>query len=132
MGIRGLAAAVIVALGLPGCGGIVDPSKNDVSQVSGTFQVGSADDPRQFSASKNGEFFVTLTALAPDSAAFVGMNFGQQTSGGCAFINNTVAAVGRQAFGGRIDKGNYCVQVYDAGLSTLSGPQTYTLRISVP
>jgi hypothetical protein len=60
------------------------------------------------------------------------MNFGQQTSGGCASISTVPAIVGRQALGGRIDKGSYCVQVFDPGLVPLSGPQTYTIRISAP
>jgi hypothetical protein len=132
MGFRGIAAAMMIAFTLSGCGGIVDPSKNTVTPFSGTFEVGGSDTPKTFSASKNGEFFITLTAVAPDTTAVLAMTFGQQVSGGCAVVNTTLATVGRQAFGGRIDKGNYCVQVGDSGLATLSGPQTYTIRVSVP
>jgi hypothetical protein len=132
MGIRGFVAAAITALIVSGCGGITSPSDNVITPHSGTIEVLGSDNPIQFSASKNGEFFVTLTALSPDSTATIGMNFGQQTSGGCAFISQAPAIVGRQALGGRIDKGNYCVQVFDPGLVTLSGPQTYTIRISTP
>ena len=132
MGIRGLAAAVIVTFAASGCGGIIDPSKNTVTPFTGIFDVGGADTAKSFSASRNGEFFVTLTALAPDSTAIVGMGYGQQTSTGCGIISSNVVVVGQQAFGGQINKGNYCIQVYDSGYSTLSGPQAYTIRISAP
>jgi hypothetical protein len=133
MGFREVATAAVIACTLPACGGIVDPSKNTVQTFPGVFEPGGSGPVHDFSASRNGEFFVTLTALAPDATAVVAISFGQRTSGGCALITSTVAAVGRQALGGPLDKGSYCVQVSDSGLGTpLSGPQTYSLRVSFP
>jgi hypothetical protein len=132
MGPRGIAAAIVIALTVSGCGGVIDPSNNTITPFSGTFDIGNLDTPKMFSATKNGEFFITLTALAPDSTAVVGLYFGQLVSGNCSLSNPNFVTVGHHAFGGQIDKGNYCVQVYDSGLQTLSGPQTYTIRVSAP
>ena len=133
MTFRGLVAAILWRRTLPACGGITDPSKNTTVMFSGTFDVGGAGNPHNFSASKNGEFFVTLTALTPDTTTgIVLVTLGQQISGGCQFLTNTVTAVGRQAFAGPLDKGNYCLQVGDSGLNVFSGPQSYTLRVSFP
>jgi hypothetical protein len=133
-----LATAIALGLIVSGCGGIVNPSSNTVDPFSGTFDIGGGGELHLFSAGKNGEFFVTLTALSPDSTAFVGIFLGQQNSGGCQQIfgygsySSNFAQLNRQALGGPLDKGNYCLQVYDSGYSTLSGPQTYTVRVSHP
>jgi hypothetical protein len=132
MGFRGIAVAIAIAGVLPACGGIVNPSDNDVQTVSGTFDVGGVGPVHEFSASRNGEFFVTLISLAPDATATLAMSWGQRNSGGCGLITTVPAIVNRQALGGRIDKGDYCVQLSDPLLAVLSGPQTYTVRISVP
>jgi hypothetical protein len=131
---------MVIALGffVSGCGGIVDPSKNTVQPFSGTFNVGGTGPTHLFSASRNGEFFVTLTSLSPDANAFVGILLGQQTSGGCqqffgyGSYTNDYAQLNRQALGGPLDKANYCLIVYDSGVVALSGPQTYTVRVSHP
>jgi hypothetical protein len=132
MALRRITAAIILACILPACGGIVNPSSNTVTPFSGTFEVGGAGPVHEFSASRNGEFFVTLTALAPDPAAAVAISFGQRTSGGCGLITSTIAFVNRQALGGPLDKGNYCIQLSDSGLVTLTGQQSYTVRVSAP
>ena len=132
MPFRHIAAAIVLACALQACGGITDPSKNQVVPFSGVFEVGGAGPVHDFSASKNGEFFVTLTALAPDTTAIVAITLGQRLSGGCSLLSTQYANVGRQAFTGPLDKGNYCLQVADSGLAVLSGPQTYNLRVSAP
>jgi hypothetical protein len=129
------AAAALVGLLslLPGCGGIVDPSKNTVVTFTDSLDVGGSGPTHLFSASKNGEFFITLTSLTPDTTAAVGIIWGQQVSGGCSQISgNSFAQVNRQAIGGPIDKADYCVVVVDTGASILSGRQTYTIRVSHP
>ena len=132
MAFRHIAAAIVLACTLQACGGITDPSKNQVQPFSGVFDVGGAGPIHDFSASKNGEFFVTLTALTPDTTAIVAVTLGQRLSGGCSLLATQYANVGRQAFTGPLDKGNYCLQVTDSGLAVLSGPQSYTLRVSFP
>lgn len=132
MRFRAIAAVIAIACGLPACGGISSPSNNTVQTFPGVFEVGSSGPVHDFSASRNGEFFVTLTSLTPDSTAIVAVSFGQRSAGGCGLITSTFASVGRQALGGPLDKGSYCVQVADSGLSTLTGAQTYSLRVSAP
>jgi hypothetical protein len=132
MAIRQLAAAIVLACTLAACGGITDPSTNQVVPFSGTFDVGGSGTIHSFSASKNGEFFVTLTSLTPDTTAIVGVTLGQGSGSNCVAITNTVTTVGRQAFNGPLNKGDYCIQVGDSGLVVLSGPQSYTIRVSFP
>jgi hypothetical protein len=133
MPIRRILAVVSLAALVAACGGIVDPSKNAVDTPSGTIPVGGVADPFSFSVGKTGEFFVTITSLTPDPNIVVGMALGQPQTGGCApfpyYINN-VAQLNRQALGGQIDKGDYCISMYDVGL--LKQPASFTLRVSHP
>src|SRR5215217_2947177 len=79
-----LAAIFSASLLTASCGGITDPSKNTVENVSGTLNVGSAVEHR-FTSSKTGELSVKITALAPTSNAFLGLSWTQATSDGtCA------------------------------------------------
>jgi hypothetical protein len=83
--------------------------------------------------SKVGEFFVTISALAPDPNIFMGIIFGQPATGGCAqFQVNPQAHLNSQALGGQIEKGTYCVQMADVGFVSPATPTTYTLRLSYP
>jgi len=132
-----IAAVVCLAAMLSGCGGISSPSENHVETPSGTVSsltVGTGLGPvHTFTVSKVGEFFVTITALAPDQNIFMGVIFGQPVTGGCGqFQVNTQAHVNAQALGGQIEKGTYCVQVADVGFVSPTTPTTYTLRLSYP
>jgi hypothetical protein len=133
--IRRLAVVVFLTAIIPACGGISSPSENTVEMFPGTVAVGGQGPTHNFSASKTGEFFVTITALTPDPNVFLGIAVGQQTGGGCSAINlggyvNNFAQRDRQALGGQIQKGNYCVGVYDVGYLTQAA--NYTLRVSHP
>lgn len=114
------------------CGGIDSPSSNQVETLTGTVAVGDAIS-HPFSVGKTGELFATITQLSPDTNVLIGMSVGQATSSGCApligFINNT-AHLNAQALGGVIQKGSYCLQVFDAGF--LTQPANYTVRLSHP
>jgi hypothetical protein len=139
MHLHRLASALALAFVLSACGGVGGPSENRTETFSGTLDVGGTGRTTHlFSANKNGEFFATLTALSPDATAYVGILAGQQIGGGCQQIfgygryNNDFAQVNVQALSGPLDKGNYCLIVYDSGYSRLSGPQTYTVRVSYP
>jgi hypothetical protein len=129
------AAAVCLACALSACGGIVDPAKNTTENFAGTVPVGGISPSlHTFSVGKTGEIFVTITALSPDQNVLVGVVLGQPSNGQClpyqGYINN-VAQLNRQALGGQIQKGSYCVSVYDGAL-TLSQPTNYTVRVSHP
>jgi hypothetical protein len=125
--------AVIVGLAgvLSACGGINSPSQNQVQDFPGTLLVGGSN-IHQFSASKTGEFFVTVTALG-DRTLTIGTGLGQMVSGGCAPISGFTQSFSRwnqQSIGGPISKGSYCLIVYDPGL--LLAPLTYTVQVSHP
>jgi hypothetical protein len=138
MHLHRLASVLALAFVVSSCGGVGGPSENRMEPFSGTFDVGGTGPTHVFSASRNGEFFVTLTALSPDATAYVGILAGQQIGGGCQQIfgygrySNDFSQVNVQALSGPLDKGNYCLIVYDSGYSRLSGPQTYTVRVSYP
>lgn len=130
-----IAAVVCLAAMLASCGGISSPSQNQTQNFSGTVPAGSSGPIHSFSVGKVGEFFVTITALAPDQNIFLGAVFGQPVNGGqgCAsFQTNYQAHLNAQALGGQIEKGTWCVQLVDIGFVSPTTPTTYTLRVSYP
>src|SRR5262245_12190245 len=128
-----IAAVVCLAAMVSTCGGVSSPSQNQVQTPSGTVSSGGAGPVHTFTVSKVGEFFVTITALAPDQNIFLGVIYGQPVTGGCGqFQVNPQAHLNAQALGGQIEKGTYCVQVVDVGFVSPTTPTTYTLRLSYP
>jgi len=113
--------------------GISSPSNNTVENFSGSVGPGGLASHSFSVARSGGEIQVTITALGPSPSAFMGVALGQPVADRCSpligYVNNT-ALLNRQALGGPIDKGNYCVAIYDPG--TLTVTQTYTLRVSHP
>ena len=131
---RALCSAwVLVLVGvLYGACGIADPSKNAQDVFTAPLSVGGVN-THTFSASKSGEFSVTVNSVSPDASTILGTAFGQILSGGCALVPGYVNGFSRlniAALTGPIDKGNYCIQVYDPGSLTRS--ETYTVTVSHP
>jgi hypothetical protein len=120
---------VAAALFLGGCSGVADPSKNRVENFSGTLNVLGTSD-HFFSVDKNGEVVVRLTSISPNQAAILGVGLGQQANSTCAVVSVNQAGLNRDAFSGPIQKGSWCVRVYDNG--TLTAAQTYTIQVSHP
>jgi hypothetical protein len=112
-----------------GCGGVVGPSQNVVENMSGTLAVNGRSD-HEFRVSKNGEFEVKITQLAPNADAILGLQYGPLQNGQCGIIGNNFARLNQVALGGFINSGNYCLIVSDVG--SLTQPATYTLRVSHP
>jgi len=129
-----IAAVVCLAAMLSSCGGVSSPSSNQVVTPSGTVSSGGVGPIHTFTVSKVGEFFVTITALAPDQNIFLGVVAGQPVGNTCpaTFQANYQAHLNTQALGGQIEKGTYCVQLGDVGFVSPTTPTTYTLRISYP
>jgi hypothetical protein len=128
-----IAAVVSLAAMLSGCGGVSSPSSNQSQNFTGSVSSGGVGPVHTFTVSKVGEFFVTITQLAPDQNIFMGVVFGQQVGGGCTQTQaNYAAHVNTQALGGQIEKGTWCVQVGDIGQVSTTTPTTYTLRVSYP
>lgn len=131
-----LLAACGLCVSLAGCGGIIDPSKNTITPISGTLLPGQPNtgNAHQFKVSKNGELLVTLTSVAPSpsSGGSLGVALGQFTNGSCALLAGYIASgvVNRAIQFYQIQKGDYCIFVYDPGVITVQ--TTYTGNISHP
>lgn len=135
-----LSAALLVAAAacVAGCGGIVDPSQNQVETFSGTIAVGGQGPAHGFSASKTGEIQVKITQLTPSTSnTFVGVLWtGRNSNGTCAgslgavFGQNNFAQVGLPAISTQILSGGYCVILYDVGSFTTT--ESYTVTVSHP
>jgi hypothetical protein len=131
MRIRFAAAVAIAALTAAACGGVTDPSKNTLDTFSDTVAVGGTSRVYTFNASNTGEFTIIVTAMSPVSNAVLGSIFGQNTSGGCAPLQqNNFTVLNAVALSGSIVKGSYCVVAFDVG--GLLAPENFTMTISHP
>jgi hypothetical protein len=112
-----------LAAGLAGCSGVIDPSKNTVEQFSGQVLVGGTL-VKQFSWSKQGEIEVTMTSVTPTPAnGPLAMYLGQpDSSGNCFQLAGYLsqAIVNRTVQFGVVQKGSYCLAVYDPGVLTVA------------
>jgi hypothetical protein len=113
------------------CGGIVDPSKNQMQEFSGTVSP-QGFSPHPFSVNKTGEISIKITALAPLNNVPLGIIWAQAASdGSCvSVIQSGIGNLGIPAITGQIFSGSYCVLVYDLGI--LTAPETYTIVVSHP
>jgi hypothetical protein len=132
---KGAAVALATAaLFTISCGGIVDPSKNQMQEFSGTVlpQNTAGFGTHPFSVNKTGEISIKITALAPLNNVPLGIIWAQAASdGSCvSLIQSGIANLGIPAITGQIFSGNYCVLVYDLGI--LTAPETYTIVVSHP
>jgi hypothetical protein len=132
-------AALLAAAGLMtiSCGGITDPSQNNVQTFSGAYAPGSYSAGFAFNAANGGELTVRITALAPSTTTYVGLLWSQAGSdGGCtspggALFQTNFAQLNVPAItGAQIVAGNYCIFAYDSvGLTTT---ETFTMTVSHP
>jgi hypothetical protein len=127
---RILAPLFLAAVLAGGCGGVIDPSQNQVDEKTGTIAPGGLVF-QPFSVSKNGEFEIRITNLN-NADALLHMAYGPDT-GGCtgASLGEKYLQLNQAGFGGLIQKGNYCVYLRD-DLLALKAESPYTLRISHP
>ncbi|HZR23221.1 MAG TPA: hypothetical protein VFA59_06520 [Vicinamibacterales bacterium] len=134
-----LGAAILAAAALAtiSCGGITDPSTNQVEtfsdKVTPVSLGGTGGGPQHhFNMSNNGEYSIKVTAMTPTFNNFFGvlLTFGSD----CSSIvgQNVLSIVGSQALAGAVfQKGAYCVQIYDAQ-GTMTASENYTLTVSHP
>lgn len=129
---------VAAAVAAAGCGGITDPSQNQIETFTGTIAVGGQGSPHGFSASKTGEIQVKITQLTPSTSnTFVGVLWtGRNSSGTCSgtvgavFGQNNFAQVGLPAISTQILSGGYCLILYDVG--SFQASESYTVTVSHP
>lgn len=133
---RFAAAIAVAGLITIGCGGIVDPSQNQVETFSGTIAAGGGgQSANAFTAAKGGELTVKITALSPITQTYIGVAWIQAASdgscnGGVLYSTNFAQLNVPAISGARIIAGKYCVVVYDIGTFTV--PETYTVSVSHP
>jgi hypothetical protein len=113
------------------CGGIVDPSKNQVETFSGTVNPGS-NSARAFSSSKSGEISVKMLTITPASVPYLGIEWVQGDASSCngGILQTQIAAANTTVISGQIVSGQYCIVVFDA--IGLAQPATYSLTVSHP
>src|SRR4029077_21090220 len=131
MRFRFAAALAIAALVSMSCGGVTDPSQNTVDTFTATLAVGGFN-IHAFSASNSGEISVIIKALSPVTNAVLGVIYGlPQSDGSCAAINGSAWSLTSVVFSNAIQKGSYCLGVYDY-FSALTVPENYTITVSHP
>lgn len=114
------------------CSGINDPSKNVNVDFTGTLEQNEGD-VFEFDVNKgNGEYTAQLTALAPDPSSGFSIYLGQVVNGLCTPIlgQQGTARLNQIALNSTIQKGHYCIQLFDLGF--IPRAQTYTLHVSHP
>jgi hypothetical protein len=128
------ALLVVIGCVASACGGLVDPSKNQLETINGTLQPGTFD-TYPYTISKSGEYTITLVSLTPalPLGGSVGVAFGLSASGGgCQQISTNPAAVaGRQVLGTSITPGNYCIVIADTN-GFVRTPTAYVMQFSHP
>ena len=130
-----VSAALVLALAgaiSVSCGGIVDPSQNQVETFAGTVQPAGAR-AHAFKASKTGELAIKVVSLTPASTPVIGMQWvqgdGTNCNGGLLQVNQ-FATANITAISGQIISGNYCVVMYDS--IGLTQPANYSITVSHP
>ena len=135
MTVRALLVASAAVFALAACG-ISDPSDNKTVPISGTLQPGQAGTgiSHPFTASKNGELSVTFTAVTPppSTGGSLLVTLGQMLSGTCQIspVYTQAIIVNRSNQFYQINKGDYCIFVYDPGVITTA--TVYNGTISHP
>jgi hypothetical protein len=126
-----VAATVLAAILFTSCGGVTDPSQNQVQNFSAVVQPGSFGFS-PFNVSNPGEYTITLLSLTPPASVFVLASLANLVSGQCVspIQQNSLAAPGHIVLSGSINPGSYCVAIADEGVFTV--PETYTVQVSHP
>lgn|SRR5262249_4389344 len=128
---------VVSVLFASACGGIVDPSSNQVETFTGQIAVGGRA-VHGFSASRTGEISVKITALSPaSSSTFVGIVWtGRAADGTCngqlgaLYGQNNLSQLNVPAISAQILQGGYCITLFDVG--TFTTTTSYTVTVSHP
>jgi hypothetical protein len=129
-----VSAAVVLALAGAvsiSCGGIVDPSQNNVETLSGTVAP-TGTSVKMFNASKTGEIQVKMLTITPAAVPALGMQWVGSGDGSCngQLWQSTIATSNTTAISGQIQSGSYCLIVYDYLGQTVTA--NYSLTVSHP
>jgi len=123
MGFPRILAVCALASLLTSCSSVIDPSKNQTTPISGQVAVGGAL-ITPVSWSKQGEVQVTITSVTPTpTLGPLALYLGQEDNAGNCFQLAgylSQAIVNRTVQFGVLQKGSYCVGVYDPGALTVA------------
>lgn len=129
----------VVLLASAGCAGSpLSPSQLEelaaLTTITDTFSgavAAGATVVHSFSGKAGGNVSLTLTAVAPDSAAVLGLGFGTWNGSACAVqVSTTLARLNEVYQASVAAAGNYCVAVSDVGTSPPG--TTYTVQVAHP
>ena len=129
-----VSAALVLALAGAisiSCGGIVDPSQNQVEPFSGTVAPAGVSLVK-FSAAKTGEIQVKMLTITPAAVQALGMQWVGSGDGSCngQLWQSTIATSNATAISTQIQSGNYCLILYDYINQTVAA--NYSLTVSHP
>lgn len=130
-------AASAAALAFVACG-ISSPSNNKTVPISGTLQPGQSGTgiSHPFTVSKNGELSATFTSVTPppSTGGTLFVTLGQVTSGNCAvspaYTQPIIVNRSNQFY--QINKGDYCLFVFDPPPGVITTATVYNGSISHP
>lgn len=127
---------LVAALAAASCSSVTAPSDNQTETFSGTLDLKGLK-IHGFTVSNSGEVEVKITALAPNPNVFLGTVVGQpQADGACGFTPflqpNEFSTLNIVSVTGQIQKGNWCVGIYDPLPGRLAVASTYTLQVKHP
>jgi hypothetical protein len=113
------------------CGGIVDPSQNQVEPFSGTVAPGGVSLVK-FSSPKTGEIAVKMLNITPAAVPALGIQWVGSGDGNCngQLWQSTIATANTTVISGQILSGSYCLVVYDYLGQTVAA--NYSLTVSHP
>jgi len=125
----GASTVILAALITVSCGGVVDPSKNQVESFTDTLNPGGSW-CKQVTVNNGGEYSIKITALSPTPTAVLFVGWFQDANCVNTLYTN-YATLNTLAFSGPIyQKGTYSVGVADVG--TLTVAQNVTITVSHP
>jgi hypothetical protein len=129
-----VSAALVLALAGAisiSCGGIVDPSQNQVEPFSGTVAPAGVSLVK-FTAAKTGEIQVKMLTITPAAVQALGMQWVGSGDGSCngQLWQSTIATSNATAISTQIQSGSYCLILYDYINQTVAA--NYSLTVSHP
>ena len=126
-------ACVAIVLGLSllsaACGGVNSPSSNQTTPFTQLLVLGTPT-RHTFTTSRSGEISVTLTNLTPATGNRIRLTLGSLVGSSCGIFQSLDVLRGDTLLGGRLDRGTYCVDIFDRG--DLTQNHTYTITVSHP
>jgi len=129
-----LSAAFVLALAGAvsiSCGGIIDPSQNQVEPFSGTLAPGGLS-VQKFTAAKTGEIAVKMVTLTPASVPAVVVQWVGAGDGSCngQLFGNGIATANSTVISTQIISGSYCLVLSNYVVQTVTA--SYSLTVSHP